>query len=182
MATVVPPDAAAELAQALGEVSETVTIKVSGKPRDVTVTPFRLRQFARVLGCVRRLYDAGVVEQKTLRDVAEAGSAEEATRKVQILPMLLSGGEEIVNILQIAVEGKVKAEYVDALDLVDSARLASAVFGVNLDFFYQNRETIQAALAPAIEAVQKVAESGVEVLGSPPSTGSSEPDTPQTQS
>lgn len=178
MATEVQPDAAAELAAALGQVSETVTLKVGGKSREVTVTPFRLRQFARVLGCIRRLYDAGVVEEKALKEVAGASSAEEATRRVQILPMLLSGSEEIVNILQIAVAGQMKAEHVDGLDLVDSARLASAVFGVNLDFFYQNREMIQAALAPALKAVEKVVDEGVELLGQPPSTDSGESDTP----
>ena len=174
MATHVQPDAAAELAQALGQVSETVTVKVGGKSREVTVTPFRLRQFARVLGCIRRLYDAGVIEEKALKDVAGAESAEEATRRVQILPMLLSGSKEIVNILQIAVAGQMKAKHVDGLDLVDSARLASAVFGVNLDFFYQNRETIQAALAPALKAVETVVDEGVGLLGQPPQTDSSE--------
>lgn len=178
MATEVQPDAAAELTQTLGQVSETVTVRVLGKSREVTVTPFRLRQFARVLGCIRRLYDAGVVEEKALNDVAGAESAEDATRRVQILPMLLSGSEEIVNILQIAVAGQMKAEHVDGLDLVDSARLASAVFGVNLDFFYQNRETIQAALAPALKAVETVVDEGVAALGQAPSTDSGESDTP----
>jgi hypothetical protein len=178
MATAVAPDAAAELALALGQVSETVTVKVGGKPRDVTVRPFRLRQFARVLKCVQRLRDAGLVPPETLKDLAEGTDAKEAAGKLDILKMFLDGGEEIVNVLQIAVEGQMKAEHVDALDLADGAALAAAVFGVNLDFFYQNRETIQAALAPAVKAVEKVVDEGVGALGLPPSTDSEAPDTP----
>jgi hypothetical protein len=178
MATVVAPDAADELAQALGQVSETVTVKVSGKPREVTVTPLRLRQFARALKCVQRLRDAGLVETGTLKDIAEGDDAEEAIKRLDFLKMFLNGGEEIVNVLTIAVEGKMRAEHVDALDLADGARLASAVFAVNLDFFYLNRETIQAALAPAVKAVEKVVDEGVEALGLPPSTDSPEQDTP----
>lgn len=62
MATAVAPDAVVELEQALGQVSETVTVKAGGKSREVTLTPFRLRQFAAVLKCVQRLRDAGFVE------------------------------------------------------------------------------------------------------------------------
>ena len=177
MATVLASDAAAELAQALGQISETVTVRVDGKPRDVTVTPFRLRQFARALKCVQRLHAAGLVETETLKGIAEAEDAREATRRLNIFKMFLDGGEEIVNILQIAVEGKMKAEYVDALDLADGARLASAVFAVNLDFFYQNRGTIQEALAPAVRAVEKVVDEGAGALGLTPPTDSSGPDT-----
>lgn len=177
MATVVQPDAAAELAQALGQVSETVTLTVAGKPREVTVTPLRLRQFARALKCVQRLRDAGLVETKALKEIAEGNDAEEAAKRLDFLKMFLDGGEEIVNILTIAVEGKMKAEHVDALDLADGARLAAATFAVNLDFFYRNRETIQAALAPAVKAVEKVVDEGAEALGLPPSTDSSEPAT-----
>ncbi|HEX8499278.1 MAG TPA: hypothetical protein VF659_01710 [Pyrinomonadaceae bacterium] len=177
MATVIPEDAAAELAQALGQVSETVTVKVGGKPRELTVTPFRLRQFARVLKCVQRMRDAGLVQPEALTAIAEGEDAKEAAGKLDILKMFLEGGGEIVNILIVAVEGQMKAEHVDALDLVDGARLASAVFGVNLDFFYQNRETIQAALAPAVKAVEKVADEGLDALGQPPLTDSSGPGT-----
>lgn len=179
MAAVLEPQAAAaELAQALGQISETVTVMVDGKPREVEVTPFRLRQFARVLKCVQRLRDAGLVETDTLKDIAEGDDAKEAAKRLDFLKMFLDGGEEIVNILTVAVEGKLKAAYVDSLDLADGARLASAVFAVNLDFFYQNRATIQAALAPAVEAVEKVVDEGVEALGQPPLTGSEESDTP----
>lgn len=177
MATVVKPDAVAELAQALGQVSETVTVNVVGKSREVTVSPFRLRQFARVLKCVQRLRAAGVVDEETLRDIAAGDDAKEVAGRFDFLKMFLEGGEEIVNILQIAVEGQMKAEHVDALDLVDASRLASATFGCNLDFFYQNRETIQAALAPAVKAIEKVVEEGTDALGLPPSTDSSEPAT-----
>jgi hypothetical protein len=177
MATTVAPDVAAELAQALGQVSETVTVTVGGKSREVTVTPLRLRQFARVLKCVQRLRDAGLVETEALEDIAAGDDAKEVAKRLDFLKMFLDGGEEIVNVLAIAVEGKMKAEHVDALDLVDGARLASAVFAVNLDFFYQNRETIQGALAPAVKAVEKVVDEGVEGLGQPPSTDSSEPGT-----
>lgn len=177
MATIVPPDAAAELAQALGQVGETVTVKVGGKPREVTVSPFRLRQFARVLKCVQRMRDAGLVRDETLQDLAQAENAREATGKLDILKMFLDGGDEIINILQIAVERQMKAAHVDDLDLADGVRLASAVFGVNLDFFYRNREAIQAALAPALKAVEKVVDEGVESLGLLPQTDSSEQDT-----
>ena len=177
MATAVAPDAAAELVQALGQVSETVTVTVGGKPREVTVTPFRLRQFARVLKCVQRLRAAGVIEEQTLRDIAGGKDAKEVAGRFDFLKMFLDGGEEIVNILHIAVEGQMKAEHVDGLDMVDASRLASATFGCNLDFFYLNREMIQAALAPAVEAVEKVMDEGVEALGRPPLTDSSEPAT-----
>ncbi len=178
MATAVAPDAAAELAQALGQVSETVTLKVGGKPKDVTVSPFRLRQFARVLKCVQRLRGAVLVEPEALEDIAEGDDVKEAAKRLDFFKMFLDGGEEIVNILTIAVEGKMKAEHIDNLDLADGARLASAVFAVNLDFFYQNREAIQAALAPAFKAVDRVVDEGLEALGLPPSTDSEGPDTP----
>lgn len=173
-----PEAAAAELAQALGQVSETVTVKVGGKSREIEVTPLRLRQFARVLKCVQRLRDAGLVEAEALKDIAEGDDAKEAAKRLDFLKMFLDGGEEIVNVLTIAVEGKMKAEHVDGLDLADGARRASAVFAVNLDFFYQNRETIQASLAPAVTAVEKVVDEGVEALGRPPLTDSPELDTP----
>lgn len=177
MATAVQPDAAAELAEAFGQVSETVTVKVGGKPREVKVTPFRLRQLALIMKCFQRLRDAGLIEKATLEGIAEAENAKEATGRLDITKMLLNGGEEVVNILQIAVAGQMKAEHVDALDLVDAARLASTVFGVNLDFFYQNQEMIQAALAPAVKALERVVNEGVESLGLMPLTDSSEPDT-----
>jgi hypothetical protein len=144
----------------------------------VTVTPLRLRQFARVLKSFQRLRDAGLVETEALKDIAAGDDGKEAAGRLDFLKMFLDGGEEIVNVLTIAVEGKMKAEHVDALDLADGARLASAVFGVNLDFFYQNRETIQEALAPALKAVKRVADEGVGTLGLPPSTDSGESDTP----
>jgi hypothetical protein len=172
MATAVSPDAAAELAQALGQISETVTVKVGGKPREVTVSPFRLRQFSAVLKCVQRMRAAGLIEARTLKEIAEAGDAQEAAGRLDMLKMFLDGGEEVVNVLQIAVAGKMKAEHVDDLDLADGARLASAVFAVNLDFFYQNRATIQEALAPAIEAVEKVVDEGAGALGLTPPTDS----------
>jgi hypothetical protein len=183
MATALEPSAAAaELAQTLGQMSETVPVVVDGKPRDVTVSPFRLRQFAHVLKCVQRLRDAGAIEAHTLKkavkDISEAESAEQATGRFDMLKMILQGGDEIINILQVAVGGQLQAQALDKLDLVSAARLASAVFSVNLDFFYQNRATIQAALAPAVKAVEKVVDEGVEALGQPPSTDSSELGTP----
>ncbi len=169
-----------ELEQALGEVSETVEVKAGGRLVSVTVKPFRLRQFSQVLKCVQRLRDCGVIEEKALRGVAEAEDAEEAARGFDMVKMFLDGGDEIINILQIAV-GKgqqLTSSAVDDLDLVGGARLASAVFAVNLDFFYRNREAIQGALAPAVKAVESLVEGGVEALGQPPSTDSEAPDTP----
>jgi hypothetical protein len=168
-----------ELEQALGEVSETVAVKASGRVVEVTVTPFRLRQFAQVLKCVQRLRAAGVVEEKALNDIVAADDAQEVVKGFDMVQMFLDGGDEIINILQIAV-GKgqqLTSAAVDDLDLVDGARLASAVFAVNLDFFYQNREAIQGALAPALKAVDTVVSEGVGALGQPPSTDSGAQDT-----
>lgn len=166
-------DAAAELEQALGEVSETVIVTAQGKQVAVTVTPFRLREFANVLKCVQRMRDAGAIAPEAIKEVAEAGSAEEAKKGFDFLKMLLDGGDEIINILSIAVGKQLQAQALNNLDLVDGARLASAVFAVNLDFFYRNRELIQEALAPAVKAIENVAEKGVGALGQPPSTDSS---------
>jgi hypothetical protein len=167
-----------ELEQVLGEVQQEVTVTVKGKPQTVTVTPFRLRQFANVLRCVRRLMDGGVISGKELAQVKEAESGEEAAGKFDMVRMFLEGGDEVINILQIAVGQQIPAHTLDGLDLVSATRLASAVFAVNLDFFYQNRETIQAALSPAIEAVEGLAQGGLEALGQPPQTDSEAPDTP----
>ena len=167
-------DAVEELSQALGEVSETVTVKAQGKQVDVTVTPFRLREFANVLKCVQRLRAAGAITADAIKQVAEAGSAEEAKKGFDFLKMLLDGGDELIDILSIAAGKQLQAQALNNLDLVDAARLASAVFAVNLDFFYQNRELIQAALAPAVKAIENVAEKGGGALGQPPSTDSSE--------
>jgi hypothetical protein len=168
-----------ELEQALGEVSETVEVKAGKRIVSVKVTPFRLRQFAQVLKCVQRLREGGVIEDETLREVAEADDAQKVVKGFDMVKMFLEGGDEIVNILQIAVGRgqQLASAAVDDLDLVDGARLASAVFAVNLDFFYQNREAIQGALAPAVKAVETVMESGVEALGGPPLTDLGEQDT-----
>jgi hypothetical protein len=168
-----------ELEQALGEVSETVEVKAGGKIVSVKVTPFRLRQFAQVLKCVQRLREGGVIEEQALRSVAEADDAQEAAKNFDMVKMFLEGGDEIVNILQIAVGkgGQLTSAAVDSLDLVDGARLASAVFAVNVDFFYQNKEAIQGALAPAVKAVETVMEGGLEALGGPPLTDLGEQDT-----
>jgi hypothetical protein len=168
-----------ELEQALGEAGETVEVKAGSKLVSVTVKPFRLRQFSQVLKCVQRLRAGGVIEEQALQGVAVAEDAEEAVKGFDMVKMFLDGGDEIINILQIAV-GKgqqLTSAAVDDLDLVDGARLASAVFGVNLDFFYRNREAIQGALAPALKAVDAVVSEGVEALGQAPSTDSEAPDT-----
>lgn len=170
--------AAEELEQALGQISETVQVKPNGKPVDVTITPFRLRQFSHVLKCVQRLKAAGVIESKTLTKLRDAASVEEATRDFDMVKMFLDGGDEIINIMQVAVGNQLQAQALDRLDLVDAARLLSVVFSVNLDFFYRNREAIQAALAPAFKAVEGITEGGLEALGQPPSTDSEAPDTP----
>lgn len=167
-------DAVEELSQVLGEVSETVTVKVQGKSVDVTVSPFRLREFANVLKCVQRLRARGAITSDAIKQVAEAGSAEEAKKGFDFLKMLLDGGDELINILSIAAGKQLQAHMLNNLDLVDGARLASAVFAVNLDFFYRNRETIKEALAPAVKAIESVATNGVEALGQPPSIDSSE--------
>jgi hypothetical protein len=161
-----------ELAEVLGEISETVEVKAGKKAVKVTVTPFGLRQLAHVLKCVQRLRGAGVIDGKALKQVADAEDAEEAAKGFDKVQMFLDGGDEVINIIQVAVGRQLAAHELDNLNLVDGARLASAVFAVNLDFFYQNREAIQAALAPAVSAIEKVMESGVEALGQPPSTGS----------
>jgi hypothetical protein len=176
MATIAEPS---ELEQALGEISETVEVKAGGKPVSVTVKPFRLRQFSQVLKCVQRLREGGVIDDKKLKSVAEAEDAQEAVKSFDMVKMFLEGGDEVINILQIAV-GKgqqLKSDAVDGLDLVDGARLASAVFAVNVDFFYQNKEAIQGALAPAVKAVETVMEGGLEALGGPPLTDLGEQDT-----
>lgn len=176
MATVANPS---ELEQVLGEIAETVEVKAGGKPVSVTVKPFRLRQFSQVLKCVQRLRESGVVDEQKLRSIAEAEDAREAVKGFDMVKMFLEGSDEVINILQIAVGHgqQLKSEAVDGLDLVDGARLASAVFAVNVDFFYQNREAIQGALAPAVRAVETVMESGLEALGQPPLTDLGERDT-----
>ncbi|HEX8336078.1 MAG TPA: hypothetical protein VF621_05070 [Pyrinomonadaceae bacterium] len=163
---------ASELAQVLGEISETVEVRAGKKAVKVTVTPFGLRQLAHVLKCVQRLRDAGVLDAKALQKVGEAADAKEAVKGFDMVKMFLEGGDEVINIIQVAVGRQLQAQELDGLNLVDGARLASAVFAVNLDFFYQNREAIQAALAPAVSAIEKVMQEGVEVLGQPPSTDS----------
>jgi hypothetical protein len=168
----------AELEQALGQVGETVQVRPNGRAVDVTVTPFRLRQFSQVLKCVQRLKAGGVIESKTLTKLRDAASVEEATRDFDMVKMFLDGGDEIINILQIATAPQLKAHEVDKLDLLEGARLLSIVFAVNLDFFYQNRGAIEAALAPAVKAFESVVKEGVGVLGQPPSTDSEAPDTP----
>jgi hypothetical protein len=169
--------AADELEQALGEVSESVTVTARGKSYKVTVTPFRLRQFSNVLKCVQRLRDAGVIKPQMIEQVRGASNAQEAAEGFDMLKMFLDGGDEIINILSIATSGQLAAHILDDLDLVSGAGLASAVFSVNLDFFYRNREQIQAALAPAVKTLESVAQNGMEALGRPPSTDSSGPAT-----
>jgi hypothetical protein len=159
--------AAQELAEALGQISETVT--VAGK--SIVIAPFKLRQFADVLKCVQRLRDAGAVETKTLTTLAKSATVEEAKNKFDVLKMFLAGGDEVINILQIA--SGLPWQILNALEIPDAVRLASAVLSVNLDFFFQNRELIQKALAPAVQAVEKIASEGVGGLGQPPLTDSS---------
>lgn len=161
-----------ELAQVLGEISETVEVRAGKKTVEVTVRPFGLRQLAHVLKCVQRLRAAGVIDGKALKQVAQAEDAQDAAKGFDMAQMFLDGGDEVINIIQVAVGRQLAAHELDGLNLVDGARIASAVFAVNLDFFYQNREAIQAALAPAVSAIEKVMEGGMEVLGQPPLTDS----------
>src|SRR5919205_694568 len=102
---------AEELEQALGQVSEEVI--VNGRP--VTVTPFRLRQLSRVLKCVQRLREVGVVEDKALKDAAEAQTAEEAVKGFDWTKMFLNGGDEIINIVNVSVS--LPAQVIDNLDI-----------------------------------------------------------------
>jgi hypothetical protein len=159
-------DTAQELAEALGQVSETVT----AAGREIKIRPFRLREFADVLKCVQRLRDAGAVETKTLTTLAQSASVEEAKSKFDMLKMILAGGDEIINIMQIATG--LQWQVLNSLEIPDAVRLASAVFSVNIDFFFQNRELIQKALAPAVQAVGRIASEGVGALGQPPLTDS----------
>lgn len=184
MATVVQSDAAAELAAALGQISETVTVNVGGNPKELTVTPFRLRQFAQVLKCVQRLYAGGVVKAEDLTAAAgeftgaESAEAARATAgRFNFINMLLLGGDEVISILSIALGNQLQAQALNGLDLVDASRVVAAVFAVNLDFFYQNRDALQEALAPAVKAVEKIAE-GAGALGLTGLTDSAGQDTP----
>lgn len=161
-------DAARELENALGQTEETVAVA----KQQVTVRPLRLRQFASALKCVQRLRAAGVIEDKAFKDVAEGEDAAEVVKRFDMAKMFLDGFDEIINIINIAVS--LPPRTVDNLDLLEGARLASAIFKVNLDFFYQNREAIRAALAPAVEAVEQVMNGGLETLGQPPLTASEE--------
>jgi hypothetical protein len=178
MATLVNHDAGEGLAEVLGEVSQTVTVTAAGKPTDVTLRPFGLRQLAGVLKCVQRMRAAGAIDPQAVKRLKAAENAQEAARSFDMLKMLLDGGEEVINILQIAVGGQLPAHVLDRLNPVDGARLASGVLAVNVDFFYRNQEELQSALAPAVQVIENVMEKGVDALGQPPSTDSSEPDTP----
>lgn len=169
MASLVPDDDAAGLAKALGQVSEEVAVN----GRSVTVAPFRLRQLSNVLKCVQRLRDAGVIEDKTLKEAARAEGTDEAVKRLDVLKMFLNGGDEIINILRIATD--LQAHVIDNLDIPTGVRLIAATFKVNLDFFYRNREEILGALMPAIEAVENIKADGVGALAQPPTS----PDGPQ---
>jgi hypothetical protein len=170
-------EAAKALAEALGETSETVTITIGREAREITITPLRLRQFVGVLKCVQRLRDAGVVETKTLVSLASSANVEEATKSFDMMKMLLAGGDDIISILSIATD--LPIHQLDKLSVPDSVRLASAVFKVNLDFFFQNRAEIEAAIAPAVQAIEAATKTeeksdGAQTIGLPPSIGSLE--------
>lgn len=164
MATVAP---AAELAEALGDLKEEVTVK--GKPR--TVTPLRTRQFVEVLKAVDKLMEAGVVTIEPGAGIGEAFA--QARKEFDPLKMVLRGGDQIIRI--VSVGSGLSVSEVENLDLTDMVRLTAAVFKVNLDFFDRNGEALAAALGPLGETIKGLLGGGT--IGEPSSPDSSEPAT-----
>ncbi|HEV2706244.1 MAG TPA: hypothetical protein VGV59_09995 [Pyrinomonadaceae bacterium] len=145
-----------ELAQVFGQVKEDVI--VGGKT--LTITPFRTKQFVEVLKCIDKLADAGVVE--ITDDLGKA------VKEFNPLKMVLRGGDQLIRILHIA-SGLMVGE-IEQMELTETVKLASTVFSVNLDFFFQNGQEFRAALGPAWEALQGVIG---QTTGQPPLTDSS---------
>ena len=65
------------------------------------------------------------------------------------IKMLLRGGHEALEILQIAT-GAERA-WLDSLDIAEGAKLFGAVYTVNSDFFHRNRSLMLYVLAPVLK-------------------------------
>ncbi len=166
MATAVEPsEGTEEIAEALGEIKEEVTVK--GRLR--TITPLRVKQFVDVLKCVDRLAEAGVVEIKVKAGEGVEGAVEQMRREFDAVKMTLKGGDQIIRI--VAIASGLGISEVEGLDMADMVRLTSAVFKVNLDFFDRNAEAFKEALGPLGETVKGLL--GGQAAGSEPSPGSS---------
>lgn len=141
-------DETAELAEALGEIKQEVTIK--GRAR--TITPLRAKQFVDTLKCVDKLVDEGVIVIKAEGDLE--GAIAQLRREFNATKMVLRGGDQIIRIVSIA--SGLGISEVEGLDMVDMVKLTSACFKVNFDFFDQNAEAFMEALGPLREAIQGI--------------------------
>lgn len=134
---------AAEIAALLGRGGRKVT--VAG--RDLTLLPLNLCQVADALEVLSRLADRG---------------ASPLGRDFDPVRMLLRGGRDALELLAVACAdrekylddaGAARAEalaFVSRLDPAEGARLFSAAYEVNRDFFLRNREQMLEALSPVI--------------------------------
>ncbi|MDQ1610337.1 MAG: hypothetical protein QOG00_268 [Pyrinomonadaceae bacterium] len=121
----------AALAQTLGTVTRTVTVGA----REVTLRPLVLTQIADVMLVLDRLSNKGVV---TLDDA----------KKFDFTKMLLRGGHDVIEILQIATG--LEREELGTLDGISGVNLAKGIWEVNEDFFWQNQELLETLLGPTV--------------------------------
>jgi len=156
---------AEDLAQALGDIREEVTIK--GRVR--VITPLRTKQFFDVLKCVYRLKEAGAVELNLGEGADVAQAVAQLRREFDALKMVMCGGDQIIRI--VAIGSGLSVSEVEGLNPVDMLKATTAVFKVNLDFFDQNADELKESLAPLWDMIK-----GQEV-GAAPSPDSSTTDT-----
>lgn len=172
--------AAEEIEQALGTVTNTVTIK--GK--EIQVRPLEAQQLSDILKKVYALKNLAAfeVEVEVVRqaaaavedgeDAADAVALTEAVRelvtKIDYVKLFMMGGDEVLDILRIGTYQR--AEVVKTLNVVELVALAKKFVEVNVDFFLSNLPAIQEMFGVVKEAGSILREVSPEPSGDSPTT------------
>lgn len=148
-----------ELAQMLGQNSETVTI--AGKP--VTVSPFRLKQLSDALRCVQSLAEAGIDVQPFAQNADTDDPKIGLKRDFNFLKALLNGGDPVIELL--AIGSGMSGLDIGNLLPDEAVALGAAIWRVNHDFFVQRGPAIKSALGPVWDLIDPL----VKIAGQPES-------------
>ena len=141
MSTVKPApelEAAADLEQALGAVTNKVTIK--GK--EIEVNPLQAQQLSDILKKVWALKERGTVSdvvERSVAAVAEGADPEtikETVGRIDWVRLFMLGGDEVLEILRLGTYQR--RETVGTLNVLELVNLAKKFVEVNVDFFLQN--------------------------------------------
>ncbi len=162
--------AAAELDEALGTVSNSVTVK----GREIQVRPLEAQQISEILRKVYALKERGTITEIVERaaEMAEGGAEpaaviKEAVKRIDYFKLFMTGGDEVLDILRVGTYQR--KEFVGTLNVLELVKLGKKFVEVNVDFLLRNLPEIREMFG-----TMKEAKAGFEgLLGGEESTASS---------